>query len=149
MCARVRITFLVTFTQRLDSGQRLYALLVYAGCGDSHLTDKRLRQLIVGDARHHRLRERGLGDRLGDTAKFGRCRREHGQIRLRLIHIHRDGTHAHLIGPGHMHLMLTAAAEEVCRDHRLKIIAGQRSQRGGLLTVVVGYVRWLLRGFWI
>jgi len=108
---------------------------VYAGCGDSHLTDQGFRQLIVGDAGHHGLRERGLGDRLGDAAQFGGCRREHGQIRLRLVHIHGDRTHAHLVGPGHMHLMLTAAAEEVCRNHRLKVIAGQRSQRGGLPNI--------------
>lgn len=109
--------------------------LVYAWCGDSHLTDQGLRQLIVGDARHHRLRERGLGDRLGDAAEFGGCCREHGQIRLRLVNVHRYGADAHLVGPCHMHLVLTAAAEEVCRYHRLKIVAGQRAQRGGLLIV--------------
>jgi len=115
--------------------------LVYAWCCDSHLTDQWLRQLIVGDAGHYGFRERWLRDGLGDAAHFGGRSWEHGQIGLRLIHINSYCADPHLIGPCHMHLMLTAAAEKMSRNHRLKIIAGQWPQWWGLLVVVVG---WLL-----
>lgn len=124
-----------------------FFFLVYAWCCDSHLTDQWLRQLIVGDACHNRFRERWLRDGLGDAAQFGGCGGEHGQVGLRFVNIHCYGTDTHLIGPCHMHLMLTAAAEKVCRNHRLKIITGQRPQRWGLHVVfVVVVVRWLLVG---
>lgn len=90
---------------------------------DNHLDNQRFGQAIVRDPRHNGLADDRLGNRLLDRAQLGWGRREHGHVRLALSHFHRDrGAHVrHVL----IHIKGTAAAKEVRRDHRLKVVACQ------------------------